>query len=85
MTECRIEDEDRTVTPTVRVYGGCIEPGGVDLEDTEWNGSCPKCYGAARFFSWERAESGSLNIYTGFRCTQCGASRCDPWWPGDED
>ena len=59
-----------------RVYGGCIEPGGMDLEDSYETHPCPDCESPALHWRLERAE-GSLNVYIGMRCTACGLERGD--------
>lgn len=82
------DDSNHETHVTAIAYGGCCEPGGLELTDESWTGACPnpKCGKDAKYFRWERAE-GSLNVYTGYVCDHCGARRCYPWWPegmGDE-
>lgn len=53
------------------VHGGCIEPGGMELDEEHGTGVCPACSGVAHTWFIEAAECGSLNIYSGLACTQC--------------
>jgi predicted RNA-binding Zn-ribbon protein involved in translation (DUF1610 family) len=64
----------------MRAYGGCIEPGGWELDDERYVTPCPKCGKPADAWRVEKAE-GSLNVYTGIRCDHCGYERGDH--PGD--
>jgi hypothetical protein len=48
------------------VYGGCIEPEGLELEDQRGVKFCPRCGSIARTWRIARAE-GYLNVYTGSR------------------
>ena len=60
-----------------RVYGGCIEPEGMDLEDSYETHPCPDCGSPALHWWLRRAEGGSLNIYSAMRCSACGLQRGD--------
>jgi DNA-directed RNA polymerase subunit RPC12/RpoP len=60
-----------------RVYGGCVEPGGFDLDDDLETIECPKCGGAAFERYWEACEAGSINQYHTIRCTECGHEEGD--------
>ncbi|PJG47222.1 hypothetical protein CAF53_02425 [Sphingobium sp. LB126] len=55
----------------MRVYGGCIEPGGYELENERVTAPCPDCGKPARHHHFERAE-GSLNRYHTIDCDHCG-------------
>ncbi len=54
------------------VYGGCIEPGGMELEDRYWEAPCPRCCEPAEHGMLERAHTGSINHYPTIRCSHCG-------------
>jgi len=54
-----------------RAYGGCIEPEGMELDERHDTVPCPRCEAPARSWFCERAESGSINTYSGLRCTAC--------------
>ncbi len=57
-----------------RVYGSCIEPGGMPLaRDLEYV-KCSCCGKDAIFQYWEEVEGGSLNSYTSTHCEHCGES-----------
>lgn len=55
------------------VYGGCVEPGGVALDDDRRKVKCPACgvLSAVRR-DWENATGGSINRYWSINCEQCG-------------
>jgi hypothetical protein len=57
------------------VYGGCIETGGVELEDHLWEAPCPCCMMPAEHGMLERAHTGSINLYPVVRCAHCGHSQ----------
>ena len=61
-----------------RVYGSCIEPGGMELDEEWTTDSCPKCNvpDASHWFC-ERLEGGTINQYIGMKCTDCGYSEGD--------
>ena len=54
-----------------RAYGGCIEPGGMELDDERMTLPCPTCTKPARHHFFQRAE-GSLNSYHTIDCDHCG-------------
>lgn len=58
------------------VYGGCVEPGGMVLEDeTVVDARCPKCHRmTAHYRYWETAE-GCINQHWAVECQSCG--HCD--------
>jgi len=68
-----------------RVFGGCIEPGGMELDDNSFIDACQNtaCGMPANFRVWEGAEGGSINLYQRVRCTHCGYFESDH--PGDDD
>jgi len=68
---------------TTRVYGGCVEPGGFDLDDDIEAIKCPECGGEAYERYWEACEAGSINQYHTIRCTECGHEEGD--LPDDSD
>lgn len=55
-----------------RVYGGCIEPGGMDLEGRTEEVPCPSCGKPALRRYVELCEGGSINTYDYVRCRACG-------------
>lgn len=56
----------------MRVYGGCIEPDGMDLETEWWTAPCPKCEAPARHGHVEQLEGGCINAYFPVSCKACG-------------
>ena len=59
----------------MRVYGGCIEPGGMELDDDTYEAKCPECGSEhARKRSWQGCEGGSINNYWSLNCEDCGYS-----------
>lgn len=54
-----------------RVYGGCVEPGGFDLDDDLETIACPDCGGEALSRHWETCEGGSINMNHTIICTEC--------------
>ena len=54
------------------VYGGCIEPGGIELDDETVSVKCPVCQGNAVQRYWESCDGGSINRYSTFACSDCG-------------
>ena len=54
------------------VYGGCIEPEGMEIDDVRDVATCPNCDGEAVRWFVEDASSGSVNAYFGLRCDGCG-------------
>lgn len=56
----------------MRVYGKTIEPGGMELEDEQWEAPCPRCNAQAEHGYVERLEGGSINLYHTVACTACG-------------
>ena len=66
-----------------RAFGGCIEPDGMDLT-AEWGEvPCPKCSQPANSWFLEHLECGSVNTYSGLRCSACGHREGDH--PSDND
>lgn len=59
------------------VYGGCIEPGGMELDDDKYECECPACGGVAIRRDWDSVEGGSINPYWSLSCTVC------PHYDGD--
>ncbi|MFA4600193.1 hypothetical protein P2A11_21435, partial [Xanthomonas perforans] len=53
------------------VYGGCIEPGGMKLDNEVHSIECPQCGQEASKHSWQRCE-GSINHYWSVHCDHCG-------------
>ena len=53
-------------------YGGCIEPGGMVLDDSREMIECPVCSAPAQRHHAERSEGGSLNCYSSISCRHCG-------------
>lgn len=58
-----------------RVYGGCIEPGGIDLDNDVEVIECPHCDGDAFGRYWETCEAGSINLNHTIICTACDHGR----------
>lgn len=56
----------------VRVYGGCVEPEGMELEDETYEVSCPVCDKPAKRRHWEDAAGGSINQHSYTDCPHCG-------------
>lgn len=55
-------------------YGKQIEPGGMELDDYEYESPCPACgYEKAIHRVYEKAE-GSINRYRSINCPSCGHS-----------
>ena len=55
------------------VYGGCIEPGGMELDNDTYETECPHCeYPKAVKRAWQGCEGGSVNNYWRVNCEQCG-------------
>jgi hypothetical protein len=63
----------------MRVYGGCIEPGGMELEDDRWEAPCPRCGANAQHGYLQRLEGGCINAYNTVRCRACGYERGFDW------
>ncbi len=55
-----------------RVYGGCIEPGGMALDDLSQVDACPECERPAHYRYWEACEAGAINGYSSISCDHCG-------------
>ena len=53
------------------VFGSCIEPGGMELDNDRDEVECPVCNGKAISRTWEACEGGSLNVYSNLHCTEC--------------
>lgn len=55
------------------VYGGCVEPGGMKLDDDCCNIECPSCgkqNAISRFL--EMNDGGCINLYSSVSCKDCG-------------
>ena len=60
-----------------RAYGGCIEPGGMDLDDHTREIDCPSCgHEKAVERTYEKAE-GCINRYVSVNCSRCGHFECN--------
>lgn len=70
----RFQASSATKRAITRAYGGCVEPGGMDLTEVYQQQPCPKCGQPAHSWWIERAE-GTLNLYEGLSCTACGYSK----------
>ncbi len=55
-----------------KVYGGCVEPGGMELDDEAYSIECSECGRNAKRHDWESAEGGCINSYWSERCAHCG-------------
>lgn len=55
-----------------RVFGPGVEPGGMDLDDNQYEVQCPACKGNAIARYWEACEGGAINAYNNIHCTVCG-------------
>lgn len=60
-----------------RVYGGCIEPGGFELDNDVEAIVCPSCRGEALSRYWETCEGGSINQNRTIICTECSHAEGD--------
>ena len=60
-----------------RVYGGCVEPEGWDLEERRDTRPCPRCEAPARSWFCEHVEGGAINVYVGMHCPACGHEEGD--------
>ncbi|WP_435171718.1 hypothetical protein [Falsirhodobacter sp. 1013] len=54
-----------------KIYGGCIDAEGRDLEDDVMEHVCRACGQRGRTRFWEKAEGGSLNSYQHTYCLDC--------------
>jgi hypothetical protein len=55
------------------VYGSCVEPGGMGLDNSSSEGKCPDCKAAGAVFQyWESCHSGAINNHWS------GLRRLDP-------
>ncbi|CAD0362084.1 hypothetical protein LYZ84_19650 [Xanthomonas hortorum pv. pelargonii] len=54
------------------VYGGCVEPGGMELDEDGYEIECPKCQRTAHRSDWEAVEGGAVNVYWRESCAHCG-------------
>lgn len=57
-----------------RVYGPCIEPGGMELDDEYFEAPCPSCGELARNHVFQQVHGGSINAYHTIDCDHCGHS-----------
>ena len=60
-----------------RVYGGCIEPGGMELQDERVTMNCPKCGHEAIARYWEQADGGCINLCSATYCLSCDYAEGD--------
>lgn len=58
----------------MRVYGGCIEPGGMELDNERYAGPCPDCAKPARHHYFQQLDGGCINPYHTTDCPHCGHS-----------
>jgi len=58
----------------VWVYGGCIEPGGMELDDERYEAPCPTCGKPARHHYFQQLDGGCINPYHTIDCDHCGHS-----------
>ena len=56
----------------MRVYGSCIEPGGMELEDDWWTAPCPGCGKPARHGHVQQLEGSCINTCFPVSCDACG-------------
>ena len=64
------------------VYGGCVEPGGIELDDETFRVDCPRCGSAdAVQHVWEACEAGCINGYKNLYCEACGYCEGDSLHP----
>lgn len=54
-----------------RVYGGCVEPDGMELDDETYAIECPNCGCEAVGRTAEAAKCGSINVYHTWSCGHC--------------
>lgn len=54
------------------IYGSCVEPGGMLLDDSRYECPCPECGGVAKRHDWQSVEGGGLNPYWSINCPVCG-------------
>ncbi len=59
------------------VYGGCIEPGGMELDDETVTMKCPACRGKAVQRYWESYDGGSIDQKSTLACSECGHAEGD--------
>lgn len=60
------------------VYGSCVEPGGMELDDDRSKGECPDCKAAgAEFRHWQSCHGGAINSHWSVYCGACGHSDGD--------
>lgn len=65
------------------VYGSCVEPGGMELDDDRCECECPECRAVAIRRDWESVEGGCINAYWSVRCAACGYA--DGVYPDSDD
>lgn len=56
----------------VRVYGACIEPGGIELDNDHDDAPCPTCRKPARHHYFEQVDGGCINVHHTIDCDHCG-------------
>jgi hypothetical protein len=56
----------------MKVYGGCIEPGGMDLDYDAWTAPCPQCGRPSDYRTIDRCDGGCINSYRTVACDHCG-------------
>lgn len=60
-----------------RIYGGCVEPGGFDLDNDLDIVACPECGGEAFERYWETCEAGAINQNHSIVCSECDHTEGD--------
>ncbi len=53
------------------VYGSCVEPEGMELDNLVLPVECPKCGNSARYCEWEHCEGGVIERYGNTYCAHC--------------
>lgn len=68
----------------MKIYGGCIEPEGQELDNDTCAHECDHCGGRGFTRNWQAAEGGSLNFYSRTWCADCHHEEGDGDDDGDE-
>ncbi len=62
------------------VFGSCVEPGGMELDDDSYEITCPKCASPyACYRRWETLDGGAINPHWRIQCPDCGHEDSDPF------